>query len=68
VESHSCARRVWMGHSSVVPTLAHRTRKNGAPAFAKKSAAVDERGYVASTESVVNIYYADIRGARVHHS
>jgi hypothetical protein len=32
------------------------------------SAAVDERGYVAGAESVIDVYYADVRGAGVHHS
>src|ERR1017187_7408390 len=32
------------------------------------SAAVDERGYVAGTEAVVDVDYADVGGAGVHHS
>src|ERR1700674_2946199 len=35
--------------------------------FAAESAAVDERGDVACAESVINVDYADIRGAGVHH-
>ena len=36
--------------------------------MATKSAAVDERGDVACTEAVINVYYADVGGAGVHHS
>jgi hypothetical protein len=32
------------------------------------SASVDERGDVAGAESVIDIYYADVGGAGVHHS
>jgi hypothetical protein len=32
------------------------------------SAAVDERGNVAGAEAVIDIYYADVGGAGVHHS
>src|ERR1700687_2615828 len=35
--------------------------------FAAESAAVNERGDVARAESVINVDYADIRGAGVHH-
>src|SRR5260370_37598256 len=35
--------------------------------FAAESAAVNERGDVARTESVIDVDYADIRGAGVHH-
>src|ERR1700676_357151 len=35
--------------------------------LAAESEAVDERGDVACAESVIDVYYADVRGAGVHH-
>src|ERR1019366_7419089 len=35
---------------------------------ATPSAAIDECGYVAGAEAVIDVYYADVGGAGVHHS